>query len=195
MNNKILILYAHERHENSSINKPMVEAIDGLNGVTLVDLYREYPDFNIDQKKETQRLFDHDIIIFQFPMHWYSTPSILKEYQDRIILAEHAYSPKGKAFIGKYFFCTLSTGGTEENFGPGSRNNYTVREMLVPIEQTFRAVGMTYLPPFVIYGARTVREQGRLEPHIAGWTKLLEALRDDELNMEQLKELEQLNDY
>ncbi len=181
MSNRILILYAHEHHETSQINRPMVDAARDMDGITFVDLYREYPDFKINQEIETKRLFDHDIIIFQFPMHWYSTPAILKEYQDKIILAEHAYSPEGKAFVGKYFFCALSTGGTPENFGPGSRNNYSVLEFLRPQEQTMRAVGMTYLPPYVIYGARFVHEEGRLEPHLKGWVELLEGLRDGKL--------------
>jgi len=193
MKNKILILYAHEHHDNSQINRPMVDAVRNMDGITFVDLYREYPDFNIDQIRETERLFEHDIIIFQFPMHWYSTPAILKEYQDKIILAEHAYSPKGKAFVGKYFFCALSTGGTAENFGPGSRNNYSVLEFMRPQEQTMRAAGMTYLSPFVIYGAATVAQDGRLEPHINAWVKLLAKLRDGDFDMDAVHDKPQLN--
>lgn len=171
----------------------MTEAIREMDSITFVDLYREYPNLKIDQKVETDRLFDHDIIIFQFPMHWYSTPAILKEYQDRIILAEHAYSPAGKAFVSRFFFCALSTGGTTDNFGPGSRNNYSVLEFLRPQEQTMRAVGMTYLPPFVIYGARFVPEEGRLEPHIKAWVKLLEDLRDDKHDLFDLAARSSLN--
>ena len=189
----ILILYAHEHPETSQINRPMADAIVDMEGVTFIDLYREYPDCKIDQEAETKRLFDHDIIIFQFPMHWYSTPAILKEYQDRIILAEHAYSPAGKAFVGKTFFCALSTGGTDNDFGPGSRNNYTVLEFLRPQEQTMRAVGMTCLPPFVIYGARFVPEEGRLEPHIKAWGKLREKLRDNKIELDKLESQTSIN--
>lgn len=181
MNNKILILYAHEHHDSCTINKPMVEATTGMGGITLVDLYREYPDFNIDQALEIQRLFDHDIIIFQFPMHWFSTPAILKEYQDRVILAQHAYGPEGKAFVGKYFFCATSTGGAEDTFGTGSRNNYTVADFLRAQEQTMRATGMTCLPPYVIYGAASVIDEDRLKPHVDGWIKLLLEMRDGKL--------------
>lgn len=164
----------------------MADAVNNMEGVTFIDLYRLYPDFNIDQNIETQRLFDHDIIIFQFPMHWYSTPAILKEYQDKIILAQHAYAPQGKAFIGKYFFCAVSAGGEVETFSPSGRNNYSVIEFLRPQEQTMRAVGMTCLAPFVIYGAKTAIKENRLTTHIAKWIDLLEELKTGIVSIDQI---------
>jgi hypothetical protein len=42
---------------------------------------------------------------------------------------------------------------------------------------------MIYLPPFALFGARTAVEQRRLDQHIAEWVRLLEALRDDRVNL------------
>ncbi|MGT2357467.1 NAD(P)H-dependent oxidoreductase [Staphylococcus aureus] len=42
------------------------------------DLYREYPDFIINVKREQELVENHDNIIFQFPLYWYSSPSLLK---------------------------------------------------------------------------------------------------------------------
>ncbi|HPF45341.1 MAG: NAD(P)H-dependent oxidoreductase [Alphaproteobacteria bacterium] len=182
--NKILIIYAHEHHDGSTINKAMVDAVRGMDGITFIDLYRLYPDFKIDSDAECARIFDHDVIIFQFPMHWFSTPALIKEYQDKVILSKHAYAPEGKAFIGKYFLCATSTGSGADKFGPGNRNNYTVDEFLRPVEQTMRASGMTVLPHYVIYGAKFAISEGRLEPHIKGWVTLLEKLRDGKIYIE-----------
>ena len=50
-----------------------------VKGVTFNDLYEHYPDLFIDIKREQQLLAKHDIIIFQHPFYWYSSPPILKQ--------------------------------------------------------------------------------------------------------------------
>jgi len=46
--NKILILFAHPRFEKSKTNRALLQNIEQRQGVTLNDLYEQYPDFNID---------------------------------------------------------------------------------------------------------------------------------------------------
>ena len=45
---RILILFAHPSLDRSEVNHPMAEAVLDLDDITLVDLYAEYPDFQID---------------------------------------------------------------------------------------------------------------------------------------------------
>ena len=82
---KVLILFAHPSQNRSEINVPLFNASKGFDHVTTVDLYAEYPNFRIDIDKEQQRLRDHDVIVFMFPLYWYSTPSLLKEWQDLVL--------------------------------------------------------------------------------------------------------------
>ena len=49
---RILVLLAHPSLDRSEVNRPMAEAARGIEGVTLVDLYAEYPDFQIDIDRE-----------------------------------------------------------------------------------------------------------------------------------------------
>lgn len=176
MKNKILILYAHRDHENSTVNRAMAGAAQDLDHVTLVDLYALYPDFKIDRDLELKRVMDHDIIIFQFPMHWFSTPALLKEYQDCLFTGRHAYGPDGKAFTGKSFFCASSTGAIKDKFGAGNRNNYSVDQFFRAQEQTMRALGMDILPHYVLYGASNADDKKR-QAHVDGWVRLLENLK------------------
>ena len=53
--------------------------------------------------------------------------------------------------------------------------------------------GMTYLPAFALFGARTAVEEGRISQHVTGWTRVLEALRDDRLDIAVAKGLPRLN--
>ena len=62
----------------------MFNAAKQHKAVTAIDLYAEYPDYNISIEREQQRLVEHDVIIFQFPIYWYSTPALLKEWQDLV---------------------------------------------------------------------------------------------------------------
>ncbi len=171
----------------------MAEAVVDIDGVTLVDLYAEYPDFQIDIEREQQRLLEHDVIIFQHPLYWYSTPAILKEWQDLVLEHGFAYGSEGTALHGKLFLNALTAGGTEAGYRAEGYNHFTIRELLHPIEQTALLCGMTYLPPFALFGARTAVEEDRVGQHIDDWIQVLGALRDDRLNIETARDLPQLN--
>lgn len=190
---RILVLLAHPSLDRSEVNRPMAEAIDGLDGVTLVDLYAEYPDFQIDIDREQARLLAHDVIVFQHPLYWYSTPAILKEWQDLVLEHGFAYGSGGTALRGKIFFNALTAGGLQAAYCAEGYNHFTIRELLHPIEQTAMLCGMTYLPPFTLFGARTAVEDGRIDRHIADWVRLLEAVRDNRIDIAGAQQLSQLN--
>ena len=109
--NKVLVLYAHPSPQRSEVNRHLFKAAKSVAGVTVVDLYYEYPTYHIDIDKEQQRLSEHDVIIFQFPLYWYSTPAILKEWQDLVLEHGFAYGHDGTALQGKRFMCAITAGG------------------------------------------------------------------------------------
>jgi putative NADPH-quinone reductase len=190
---RILLLLAHPSLDRSEVNRPMVDAVVDVDGITLIDLYAEYPDFQIDIDREQQRLLEHDVIIFQHPLYWYSTPSILKEWQDLVLEHGFAYGSEGTALHGKIFFSALTAGGAEAAYCAEGFNHFTIRELLHPLEQTALLCGMTYLPPFALFGSRTAVDEGRVEQHIAAWIRILEALRDDRLDIAAAQNLPRLN--
>lgn len=192
---KILILFAHPSLERSEVNAPLADAVSGLPGVNLVDLYAEYPDFQVDIDREQQRLLDHDVIIFQHPLYWYSTPAILKEWQDLVLEHNFAYGTKGDKLHGKIFFSAITAGGGEDAYRSGGYNNFTIRELLHPMEQTANLCGMIYLPPYALFGSRSAVDEDRVHCHIDGWKKILQALRDDQLDITRAQQLDCLNNH
>jgi putative NADPH-quinone reductase len=190
---RILVLLAHPSLDRSEVNRPMAEAIDGLDGVTLIDLYAEYPDFQIDIDREQAQLLAHDVVVFQHPLYWYSTPAILKEWQDLVLEHGFAYGTEGTALHGKIFFNALTAGGLEAAYCAEGYNHFTIRELLHPIEQTAMLCGMTYLPPFALFGSRTAVDEGRIDRHIVDWVRLLEAVRDNRIDIAGAQSLPQLN--
>lgn len=194
-NNKVLVLYAHPSPQRSEVNQHLFKAAQKVEGVTTVDLYHEYPTYHIDIDKEQQRLLDHDVIIFQFPLYWYSTPAILKEWQDLVLEYGFAYGHDGNALHGKKFLCALSAGGKADAYQTDGYNHYTIRELLHPLEQMATLTGMQYLAPFALFGARTAQEDGRVKSHVESWQTLLKQLLADKIDFEQASKAEKLNHY
>ena len=183
INKKVLILFAHPSQHRSEVNAPLFKAANTVEGVTCVDLYAEYPHFNINIDREQQRLRDHDVVIFQFPLYWYSTPSIMKEYQDLVLEYGFAYGSEGRALEGKYFLTATTTGGPKEAYTLEGYQHFPLRQLLAPLEQTATLCHMTYLPPFVLFAAGHAKAEGRLDEHVKKYVRLLEALRDDRYDL------------
>ncbi len=191
---KVLILFAHPSHHRSEVNVPLFEASQQIEGVNCVDLYASYPNMRIDIDQEQSQLNEHDVIIFQFPLYWYSTPAILKEWQDLVLEHGYAYGGGGDALHGKTFLCAISAGGAKTAYQTEGYNHFTVRELLRPLEQTAHLTGMNYLPPFTLFSARTAVEENRLQHHIEDWLRILKALRDDKIDISATSNAITLND-
>lgn len=190
----ILVLFAHPSIGRSEVNAPLAQAAAGIEGVTLVDLYAEYPGFNIDVDREQERLLAHDVIVFLHPLYWYSTPAILKEWQDLVLEHGFAYGAGGDRLHGKIFFDATTAGGLEEAYCTEGYNHFSISDLLQPLEQTATLCGMTWLPPFALFGSRQAMEENRLDEHVSNWRRILEALRDDRLDIKQARRCRKLND-
>ena len=170
----------------------MALAAASVEGVTLVDLYAEYPTFDVQVEREQQRLLEHDVVVFLHPLYWYSTPALLKEWQDLVLEHGFAYGSSGKSLHGKWFLSALSAGGPESAYRREGYNQFSIRELLYPLEQMAHLCGMPYLPPFALFGARTAVREGRLGDHVERWCQLLGALRDGRFDVERARTLEHL---
>lgn len=150
---RILWYVFHESLAASRGNAALLGVPKSLPGVTLVDAYAEYPDFKIDVAREQARLTAHDLVVFQHPFYWYSTPALFKQWQDKVLTYGFAYPPKeGKALHGKAWLSVVTTGGPDWSYRSGGYNNYTMSELLRPLQQTAYLCGMHWLPPFVVHG-------------------------------------------
>ncbi len=180
---RILIIFAHPAIWKSRVNRVMIRAAQNLPGVTVHDLYEAYPDFDIDVSREQVLLLDHDIILLHHPFYWYSTPSIIKEWEDLVLTHGWAYGHAGHALRGKRLLSVITTGGREEAYQKGGHNRFTIRELLAPIEQTAYLCGMEYLPPFVVHGTHSFRPDD-VERHASDYRRLLLALRDGRVDLQ-----------
>ena len=156
MSRKIVVIFAHHNFTNSRIQKSLLRGISGLAHVEIRDLYSLYPDYFIDAKKEQAALKEADLIIFQHPINWYSSPAILKEWQDIVLEYGYAYGDHGTALKGKDFLQVISTGGGEQVYQSSGNNRFTVPEFLRPFEATAHLCGLNYHAPFVVHEASRI---------------------------------------
>jgi glutathione-regulated potassium-efflux system ancillary protein KefG len=182
---QILILFAHPALEKSRVNRVLIEGLADIEGVTFRDLYERYPDFDIDVPAEQARLLEHDLIIFHHPMFWYSTPAILKEWQDLVL--EHGWAYGEHAHVVGPPSCER---GSPD--GQSGHNRYTVAELLRPIEQTATLCGMDCLPPFVVHGTHGMTSE-ELRSHADDYRRTLIALRDGAVDLEAARAAGRLN--
>lgn len=155
---KILVIAAHPTLSQAKINRALAESVRDLPGVTLRDLYALYPDFRIDVRKEQKLLAEHDALVFQFPLYWYSTPALLKLWQDEVLTWGFAHGPDGTALQGKRFLAVVTAGSAESLYRPDGRHQYGLEEFLRPLQQTMTLCGMSYEPVFAILGAQKMPE-------------------------------------
>lgn len=192
--NQILILFAHPALEKSRVNRQLIRAVKDLNSVTVHDLYEMYPTFQINVKLEQDLLLSHDFIVFQHPLYWYSSPALLKEWQDLVLEYGFAYGHAGTALNGKKLLSAITTGGGEQAYCQQGYNRYTIRELLLPFEQTARLCGMDYLPPFVVHGTHRLHEPAQIRERAADYRTVIEALRDGAIDWEKLQSMQRMSD-
>ncbi|MWC29806.1 general stress protein [Paenibacillus sp. MMS18-CY102] len=151
---KILVIAAHPTMEQSRVNKRwLAELHGGPNQVTVQELYKAYPDYAINARAEQELIAQHDRIVLQFPIQWYSTPALLKQWLDDVFTTAWLFGAGGKAVAGKELVLAMSIGGDEASYQSGGLIGYTISELVRPLQAFANQIGMTFLPPYKFYGA------------------------------------------
>lgn len=173
---KVIVYYAHPGQGHSVANRAMWTRAQRVPGITLVDLYAEYPRFDIDVDREQRRLLDHDVIVFQYPVFWYSTPALLKEWQDLVLEHGFAYGTGGTRLTGKAMQLAITAAGPETAYAETGHNRYGIRDYLRPLEQTAWLCNMTFLAPYVFFGSLKAENLSHIEQNAESYAKLLAVL-------------------
>jgi len=96
-------------------------------------------------------LLDHDRIVLVFPLYWYSSPAILKQWFDLVMQPGFAYGRGGDKLHGKEWLVCTAIGSNAECYRAGNYNNFTIDELLRPLQQSVNYIGGKYLSPFCFY--------------------------------------------
>lgn len=189
---KILVLFAHPAFGKSRINKALINAISDVEGVTINNLYEQYPDFFIDVRAEQKLLIENDIIVWHHPFYWYSAPAIIKEWMDLVLQHGFAYGKQGRALEGKWAISAISTGAQKDVYCAEGSNHFTINQFLAPFNQSANLCRMKYLPPFVVHGSHSVSDIDLIQ-HAADYKKLIVSLSAESCDNSRFDKIEYIN--
>jgi len=105
---------------------------------------------------EMRKLEWCDLMIWQFPLWWFTVPAALKGWMDRVFAMGRFYGG-GRLYetgvcTGKRALLSLTTGGGEEHYRPGGFNG-DMAGILRPIHRgMLQFVGFDVLAPQIVYG-------------------------------------------
>lgn len=145
----VLVQFAHPWTSRSRVGVVLAEAAASVTGVVVNNLYDQYPDFFINVSREHTLLDDASSVVFLHPLYWYSSPAIIKQWQDSVLTHGYAYGSKGDRLQGKRLMLAISAGGSEASYATNDAG--TIDRVLTPFAQTAEFCGMTWIDPFVVY--------------------------------------------
>ena len=156
MSTLILVFHPHLK-DGSRVNARLLAELtaQGEDDIIVRDEYAEYPNFSVNADTEHELLEAADRVILQFPFYWYSSPALLKEWEDEVITAGWAYAG-AHALKGKELKLVVTTGSDAAKYRKDGEYSHTMEELLSPFEVVAYKVGMNYAEPFLVQGTATI---------------------------------------
>lgn len=105
-----------------------------------------------DSKTEQKFWDEADTIVLEFPMYWYHSPSVLRQYIDDVLTDDWAYEGAYE-LEGKNLLVLTTTGGEKSEYNAVGEHGFTMSEILTPYKSLTKYTKMNYLPELVIYAA------------------------------------------
>lgn len=153
----VLIVSGHPNLETSHANKAVLDyTLKLLPDAAISRLDLLYPDFKIDVKAEQEKLINADIIIWQFPFHWYSFPALMKKYIDDVYVYGFAHGVGGDKLKGKRLILSFTTGASEDLYDYGKAMNYPIDDFLPSLIQTAKLCQMEIKKPIYSMGMQYI---------------------------------------
>ena len=148
---KTLVISAHPNIEQSTANAYILNQLNESTSTTVRHLDAIYPDYKIDVAAEQNLLQEAEVVVFQFPLYWYSMPPVLKKWFDDVFTYGFAYGENGDKLKGKKVVLSVTTGGPEEAYSASGYNQVNVKDVLLPLIQTVKLTQMEFVDLNVSY--------------------------------------------
>lgn len=120
--------------------------------------------FSPDILSEQEKVQWCDVMIWQFPLYWFSVPAILKGWIDKVFSMGKFYD-NGKIYdngfsVGKKALLSVTTGGPQKNY---VADNYgSISSILFPIHRgILEFLGFSVLQPKIIYSVERLDNKER----------------------------------
>lgn len=161
---KTLIVIVHPALHESRVNQRWLSELEPYKDqLTLHNLYAQYPDSKLDVAREQQLLDQHDRIILQFPLYWFSSPPLLKQWLDEVLLEGWAFGKGIDRFRQKTISVAVSAGSEEADYQLQGKYKRDIHSVLSPFELTVRYLNAQSREPFVLFDAGSHTSEAIIE--------------------------------
>ncbi|XP_077144640.1 NAD(P)H dehydrogenase [quinone] 1-like [Ranitomeya variabilis] len=135
-----------------------------------------------DIKEEQKKVEKADLVIFQFPLYWYSMPAIMKGWVERVLSMGFAYSYQtmysGGTLKNKKALLSFTTGGPEAMSSPRGISG-DINIFLWPLQNgILNFLGFKVLEPQISFAVAHIPQEARVEI-LKNWEKRLETIWDE----------------
>ncbi|XP_068788079.1 ribosyldihydronicotinamide dehydrogenase [quinone] isoform X1 [Struthio camelus] len=136
-----------------------------------------------DLIEEQKKVQEADLLIFQFPLYWFSMPAIMKGWMDRVLVEGFAHKFPDCYDSGllkdKLALFSFTTGGSREMYAQGGISG-DIRYLLWPMQHgIMHYCGVKVLAPHICFAPEYVSEEKRKEMLLA-WAQRLKTLWKEE---------------
>lgn len=179
---KTLLIAGHPDLSQSVVNAAIQDELArALPGIAVRRLCEVAPDGVFDIPAEQAALAGADLIVWQFPFHWYALPWLMKKWLDEVFVHGFAHGT-GAKLAGKKLLVSFTTGAPEAAYTgkPGSVGD--IRALVAVFDSIAKVCGLNYLGPMWVNGmsfasdaAGIARQQSQAREHAA---KLIARIRE-----------------
>ena len=162
----ILIVLGHNNFANSKVNKEMISKAQELKNVRVLDIYKKHQNTiigkNMDVKKiseDKDLLLNADIIIYQFPYHWYTSPPLLDYWIEYALSWGWAFGSQF-ALKDKITTVAFTAGEIKEDYTSKGRSLFDASIFVKRFEATASYCKMKWIKNFSVIGASHIDEAG-----------------------------------
>lgn len=158
---KTLLLISHPDIDTSSTQQFFLASLPESEDITVHILDKEYEPGQIDVDREQALLMAHDRIVFQYPLYWYMTPPLMKEWLDVVLLNHFAYGAGGDKLAKKEWGTVVTAGNAEKEHHANGVVGFSMNEILIPMRATALRCGMDFIEPLVVYAFHQYEEEDK----------------------------------
>jgi glutathione-regulated potassium-efflux system ancillary protein KefG len=156
---KILYYVVHPDLNRSHANRSLLQQLPEHENLRVIDLYDRYPSFGVNGPAEKELIDWADALFFQHPLYWYSVPALLKQWFEIVLTPGYAYGRNGTALAGKRWQHIVSTGGNMNAYQSEGYNQYSLEELLRPLESTAKLCRCQWQEPLIQFNAKRAPQQ------------------------------------
>jgi len=179
---KTIVIAGHPDLKHSVANAAILDELGrAFPDLTIRRLCEVAPDGKFDVVAEQSALAGADLIVWQFPFHWYALPWLMKKWLDEVFVHGFAHGT-GAKLAGKKLIVSFTTGAPEAAYTGKPDSVGNIREFVAVFDSIAKVCGLNYLGAMWVNGmsyasdaAGIARQQAQARGHAA---KLIARIRE-----------------